>query len=54
MNYTLITSKGTVQQFYVKAVAELYQTINGGVIVTAEVFGKIVVDTQQKNAIINT
>ena len=37
MEYTLITSKGTVMQFYVKGVAELYRSINGGVIVTADI-----------------
>lgn len=33
MKYILITKNGTVMQFYIKAVAELYQTINGGTIV---------------------
>ncbi len=37
MEYTLITSKGQVMQFYVKAVAELYQSINGGVVFTQQV-----------------
>jgi hypothetical protein len=37
MQYTLITSKGTVMQFYVKAVAELYQSLNGGVVFTQQV-----------------
>jgi hypothetical protein len=37
MEYTLITSTGRVMQFYQKGVAELYQTINGGVIVTADI-----------------
>ena len=37
MGYTLITKQGTVMQFYVKSVAELYQSINGGVIVTADI-----------------
>lgn len=36
MKYTLITSKGTVMQFNVKAVAELYQVINGGVVFTPQ------------------
>jgi hypothetical protein len=30
MTYTLITSKGRIRQFYLKAVAELYQQIEGG------------------------
>jgi hypothetical protein len=33
MRYTLITSTGKVMLFHVLAVAELYRTINGGVIV---------------------
>lgn len=37
MSYTLITSKGTVMQFYVKAVADMYQTINGGVVITQQI-----------------
>ena len=41
MQYTLITKTGTIMQFYVKSVAELYQTINGGVVFTQQ----ILVDT---------
>lgn len=37
MEYTLITSKGRIMQFYVKAVAELYQRIEGGVVFTQQV-----------------
>ena len=37
MQYTLITSKGTVMQFYIKAVADMYQSINGGVVFTQQV-----------------
>jgi hypothetical protein len=37
MSYTLITSQGKIMQFYVKAVAELYQTINGGVVITQQI-----------------
>ena len=37
MSYTLITSKGTVMQFYVESVAELYRSVNGGVIVTSDI-----------------
>jgi hypothetical protein len=32
MKYVLITKTGRVMCFYVKAVAELYQSLNGGVI----------------------
>jgi len=44
MPYTLITKTGTVIQFYIKATADLYQTINGGVVVTNDVL----VDTLDK------
>ena len=37
MQYTLITSKGTIMQFYVKGVADLYQSINGGVVITQQI-----------------
>ena len=37
MQYTLITSKGTVMQFYVKSVADLYQKLNGGVVFTQQI-----------------
>lgn len=47
MKYTLITRTGKVFTFYVQAVAELYQTINGGVIVT----GDILVDETSQIAV---
>jgi len=37
MQYTLITKQGKVMQFYVKAVAELYQSLNGGVVITQQI-----------------
>lgn len=45
MQYTLITETGTIMQFYVKSVAELYQTINGGVVFTQQ----ILVDVPAQN-----
>jgi len=36
MKYILITKKGKVMCFYVKAVAEMYQVIEGGVICNEE------------------
>ena len=33
MNYTLIKPDGTEMKFYLRSVAELYQTINGGRII---------------------
>ena len=41
MQYTLITKTGKIMQFYVKSVAELYQSLNGGVVFTQQ----ILVDT---------
>lgn len=36
MEYTLITKTGKIMQFYIKAVAECYQDLYGGTIVTAD------------------
>jgi hypothetical protein len=44
MPYTLITKTGKIMQFYVLAVAELYQTINGGQLIT----NAILVDETQE------
>lgn len=38
MKYILITKNGTVMQFYIKSVAELYQSFNGGVIIQDDLF----------------
>jgi hypothetical protein len=35
MNYTLILPSGREMKFYLRSVAEMYQTINGGRIVGA-------------------
>jgi hypothetical protein len=40
MKYTLIAKSGKVQTFYIKATAELYQQIYGGVIITDAAFNK--------------
>ena len=37
MQYTLITKTGKVMQFYVKAVAEMYQALNGGVVISQQI-----------------
>jgi len=42
MQYTLITQDGKIMQFFVKGVAELYQQINGGVVITQQ----ILIDTK--------
>lgn len=41
MKYTLITRTGKVMRFYLKSMAELYQQLNGGVIVTDTVFTEV-------------
>jgi hypothetical protein len=46
MQYTLITKTGKIMQFYVKSVAELYQTINGGVVFCPQVL--VTQETVQK------
>jgi hypothetical protein len=40
MEYTLITKQGRVMQFYILNVAQLYQSLNGGVIVTKNILEK--------------
>ena len=37
MKYTLITKQGKIMQFYVESVARLYQTLNGGVVITQQI-----------------
>jgi hypothetical protein len=37
MKYTLIMNRGKVMQFYILSVAELYQSIYGGVIITESI-----------------
>lgn len=37
MQFTLITAQGKVMQFYVQAVAEMYRTVNGGVVISQQV-----------------
>ena len=40
MEYTLITKQGKIMQFYIQGVAELYQSLNGGVIISKDIFQK--------------
>lgn len=47
MQYTLITAKGNKMTFFIRAVAELYKSINGGSIIEVE----ISVDNQPKLAV---
>jgi hypothetical protein len=37
MQYTLITAQGKIMLFYVLAVAEMYQALNGGVVISQQV-----------------
>jgi hypothetical protein len=37
MQYTLITKTGKIMQFYVKAVADMYQALNGGVVISQQI-----------------
>ena len=41
MNYTLLTANGSIKQFYVKSVAELYQQIYGGVVFTSQILEQV-------------
>jgi hypothetical protein len=47
MKYTLITKNGKVMQFYVKQVAELYQQIHGGALLTDKILDSQVVAVSQ-------
>ena len=37
MQYTLILPNGKLVQFYIRSVAEMYQTINGGTLVSEDI-----------------
>jgi len=41
MNYTLLTANGSIKQFYVKSVADLYQSLYGGVVFTSQVLDMV-------------
>lgn len=41
MKYTLITRSGKIMSFYIKDMAELYQQLHGGVIVTEAVMNQV-------------
>jgi hypothetical protein len=45
MKYTVITSQGKVQQFYILSVAELYRNLNGGVVITPQILVDTTVQT---------
>jgi hypothetical protein len=37
MQYTLITAQGKIMQFYILAVAETYQALQGGVVFSQQI-----------------
>lgn len=37
MQYTLITKNGKIMQFFIQSIAELYQTIYGGVVISQQI-----------------
>jgi hypothetical protein len=41
MRYTLITPTGRVMTFFILAVAELYQVVHGGTLVTSEILESV-------------
>ena len=49
MQYSLITPKGKIYTFFLKTVAETYQSAYGGVIVTAEVLQTTCPELTQKS-----
>lgn len=45
MQYTLITNSGKIMQFYILAVAEMYQQGLGGVVITPQILEQTLVDS---------
>lgn len=41
MTYTLLTANGSIKQFYVKSVADLYQRLYGGVVFSSQVLDTV-------------
>ena len=48
MKYSLITKKGRIMQFYVLEVAQLYQSFEGGVVITQQILEQETVDSLVK------
>jgi hypothetical protein len=40
MKYTVITKMGRVKTFYIQSVAELYASLHGGQVITADILGE--------------
>ena len=49
MSYTLITAEGKIKTFHIKLVAEMYQKLDGGVIVTKLIINDDQVITESAN-----
>jgi hypothetical protein len=45
MQYTLITAQGKIMQFYILAVAQTYQAVNGGVVISQQILEEHTVQT---------
>jgi hypothetical protein len=45
MQYTLITAQGKIMQFYILAVAQTYQALNGGVVFSQQILVEQTVQT---------
>jgi hypothetical protein len=52
LKYTLLMPTGRVMCFYVKEVADLYQRINGGVVITQQVLETL--DNSQETSIMES
>ena len=48
MKYSLITKNGRIMQFYVLEVAQLYQSLEGGVVITQQILEQETVDSLVK------
>ncbi len=46
MEYTVITKMGKVRTFYLKAVADMYVTLHGGVVITPQILVDNTAQTQ--------
>jgi len=43
MKYTVITKTGKVKQFYIKAVAEMFVSLNGGTLIGDQLIAELAV-----------
>lgn len=52
MKYTLITKTGQIMQFYVKDVADMYQKLKGGVVISEQIMLDKTVETCYNSRIV--